>query len=85
MRAYVLLQTTLGTSRARAKEIVDSLRKNYEQNFIQGSAVYGWYDALIELEIPHSTRLNEIVDELKKNHSDIVHIGTAVERASDYP
>ena len=81
MRAYILLQTKLGTS----KEIVDSLRNNHEQNFIQGSAVYGWYDALVELKIPNSTKLNEIVDELKKNHSDIVHIVTAIERTGDYP
>ena len=76
-----MLQTKLGTS----KEIIDSIRKNHEENFIQGSTVYGWYDALIELKIPYSTKLNEIIDELKKNHSDIVHIGTAIERTGDYP
>ena len=75
-----MLQTKLGTS----KEIIDSFRKNHEQNFIQGSIVYGWYDALVELKIPSSSKLGEIVDELKKNHSDIVHIGIAVERISDY-
>ena len=81
MKTYLLLRTRCNTS----KEIIANLRKNHEQDFIQGSAVYGWYDALIELEIPYSTKLNEIVDELKKNNSDIVHIGIAVERTSDYP
>jgi len=74
-----LLRTRLGTS----KEIIDSLRKSQEQNFIQGCAVYGWYDALVELKIPYAAKLNEITDELKKNRSDIVHIGTIIERTDD--
>jgi len=78
--AYVLLRTRLGTS----KEIIDSLRKSHEQNFIQGCAVYGWYDALVKLKIPYVAKLNEIIDELKKNRSDIVHIGTVVERTDGY-
>ena len=75
-----MLQTKLGAS----KEIIYSIRKNYEENFIHGTSVFGWYDASIELKIP-STKLSEIIDGLKKNHFNIVHIETAIERASEYP
>ena len=75
------MRTKCGTS----KEIIDSLRKSCEESFVRGSAVYGWYDALVELKIPYDTKLNEIIDELKKNRSDIVHIGTAIERTGEHP
>ena len=79
MKAYLLLQTRFGTS----KEVLDNFKKGYEQNFVQGSTVYGWYDAVVEVKIPSATKLEEIIDELQKNRTDIVHIGTAIERTDD--
>jgi len=77
--AYVLVRTRCGTS----KEVIDDLRKNYGENLIQSSIVYGWYDVLVELEIPNAEKLSEIMDGLKRNHRNIIHIGTAIERTAD--
>jgi hypothetical protein len=76
MRVYVFFQTRLGTS----KDVIENLRKDHEQYFRQGSAVYGWYDAIVELEVPNAAKLTEIMTDLKHSSLDIVHIGTAVER-----
>ena len=81
LRAYLLLRTRYGTS----KEVLDGLRENHAQSFIQGSSLYGWYDAIIELKISNALELNEIVDELKHNYPDIIHIGTAVEKTEGSP
>ncbi|MCJ7631841.1 hypothetical protein MUP77_05525 [Candidatus Bathyarchaeota archaeon] len=75
MRAYVFFQTRLGTS----KYVIENLRKDHEQCFRWGSAVYGWYDAIVELEIPNTAKLTEIMTDLKHSSLDIVQIGTAVE------
>ena len=81
IRAYIMLRTRYGTS----KQVIETLRKNHERSFIDGAAVYGWYDAVVELEVPHIKELNEIVDELKANCLDITHIGTAIEKTGDAP
>jgi hypothetical protein len=79
LRAYVFLQTRLGAS----NDVVENLRKGHEKSFRRGSSVYGWYDAVVEFEIPDMRELSQIVDDLKHNCLDIIHIGTAVERTDD--
>lgn len=76
LKAYILLRTKMGTS----KEIVDVLKKDYEENFVQDSSLYGWYDALVELIVPSTTKLDEIVDELKRSSPSLIQVGAAVER-----
>jgi len=80
-RAYILLRTQGGISR----EIIDNLRKNHGEIFVHGTPVYGWYDALVEFEIPYVEKLNEIIEDLVQNHLDIAHIGTIVEKTSGAP
>ena len=79
MKAYVFLQTKIGTS----EDVVESLRRRHDKSFRRGCSVYGWYDAVAEFEIPDARELNQIVEDLKHNCLDIVHIGTAVERTDE--
>lgn len=77
MKAYLLIQTRYGTSKEAIKEISASVK----YCFIEGRPTYGWYDAIVELEVPNVSALSEIVCELKHSQSDIAHIGTAIERS----
>ena len=77
MKESLFSLTRLGIS----KEIIENLRKNYDQNFKKGNLVYCWSDALVEFKITKPTKLSEIVDEFKKN-SDEVNIGTSLDKTS---
>ena len=79
MKAYILVQTRYGGS----MEVIDELHNNHSKFFIQGRPVYGWYDAIVELEIPNIDKLSEITEGLKQSQPDIIHIGTVIERTED--
>jgi hypothetical protein len=76
LRAYLMIRTLNRTS----NEIVETIRHHYEQHFIAGSTVYGWYDVFIELDIPSRDKLTTIFKELLHNQLNVAHIETAVER-----
>ena len=80
MKACILVQTRFEESIG----IIDVLRNRYSKFFLQGSSVYGWYDAIVELEIPNIDKLSEITEELKQSQPDITHIETIVERTEDF-
>ncbi|MDQ1279222.1 MAG: hypothetical protein QG670_482 [Thermoproteota archaeon] len=79
MKAYILVQTRYGGS----TEVIFECHNNHGKFFVQGRPVYGWYDAIVELEIPNTNILREITEELRKNQPDITQIGTIVERTDD--
>jgi hypothetical protein len=76
MKAYFLVQTRFGDS----LEVIAELHDHRSEFFIQGRPMYGWYDAIVELEIPNADKLNEIKEELKQSQPDILHIEAVIER-----
>jgi hypothetical protein len=64
---------------------METVRRRYEQHFIAGSSVYGWYDVFIELDIPNRDKLTTIIKELLHDQLDVTHLETAVERTSNQP
>lgn len=76
LRAYLLLKTrdTIAT------DIVNNIRQNYEQSYVTGATVYGWYDAFIELEVTTPARVTHIINELKRTQPNLTHIETVIEK-----
>ncbi len=79
MKAYILVQTRYGG----LAEVINDLHNGSNCFFIQARPVYGWYDAVVELEIPNTDRLNEIKEELKRSQPDIIRIEAVVERIDE--
>lgn len=80
MKAYILIQTKFGAS----EEAIDDLRKSYGQLFIKGRSLYGWYDAMVEMEVSNIDELNEVTCKLKQDIPDVTYVGTAVERTGNH-
>lgn len=79
LKAYLMLRTLNRTS----KELVNFIRQHYKQHFLSGGMVYGWYDVIIELDVPNQKKLTTIKKKLLHDHLNVTHIETAVERTSD--
>lgn len=79
LRAYLLLKTRDTT----ATDIVNTIRRHYEQSYVMGETVYGWYDAFIELEVADLAKVTQIVDKLKQTQSNLTHIETVIEKPHD--
>lgn len=81
MKAFILVRTKYGTS----IEVINELRKDNGRRFIEGRTVYGWYDTIVELEVPDVDEINKITYYLKQNQLDIDHIDTIIEKPDDLP
>jgi hypothetical protein len=79
LRAYLMIRTLNRTS----NEIVETIRHHYEQHFIAGSTVYGWYDVFIDLDITSHDKLTTIIKEFLHDQLNVTHNETTIEMTPD--
>lgn len=73
MKAYILLNTKLGTSLEVVQRIKDRVKE-----VINADAIYGRYDAIVVLEAPALENINQIVYKVIEKDPNVTRTETSI-------
>jgi DNA-binding Lrp family transcriptional regulator len=73
LKAYILLNTKLGTS----LEVVQRIKEKLKEA-ISADAVFGRYDAIIALEAPALEDINQVVYRIIEKDPDVTRTETSI-------
>jgi len=73
LKAYILLNTKLGTS----LEVVQRIKEKLKEA-ISADAIFGRYDAIIVLEAPALENINQVVYRIIEKDPDVTRTETSI-------
>jgi DNA-binding Lrp family transcriptional regulator len=73
MRAYILINTKLGTS----LEVIQRIKEKIKE-VVMADAIYGKYDAILVLEAPALENINRVVYRVVEKDPDVTRTETSI-------
>lgn len=73
MKAYIFIQTTPATS----LEVISRIKRKVKE-VVVAEAIYGRYDAIVQIEAPDLESINDIVYKVIEQDPNIIHTETSL-------
>jgi len=73
LKAYIFIQTTPATSLA----VISRIKRKVKE-VVAAEAIYGRYDAIVQIEAPSLESINDIVYKVIEQDPNIIHTETSL-------